>query len=125
MGDMPKAAIVGIGQTEFSKKSGRSELQLAAESIKLALDDAGLDASEIDGLVTFTLDGSDEVGLSRCLGFDNLKLTTRIPQGGAAAVATICHAMSAIASGVCEVVWNLSITVRKRPIAASGLPLRR
>ena len=26
-----KAAIAGIGQTEFSKESGRSELQLACE----------------------------------------------------------------------------------------------
>ena len=37
-----KAAIAGIGQTEFSKASGRSELQLACESVKAALDDAGL-----------------------------------------------------------------------------------
>ena len=36
------AAIVGIGQTEFSKNSGRSELQLTAEAIKSALDDCGL-----------------------------------------------------------------------------------
>ena len=37
-------AIVGIGATEFSKDSGRSELQLAVEAIAAALDDAGLDA---------------------------------------------------------------------------------
>jgi LacI family transcriptional regulator len=29
-----KTAIVGIGATEFSKDSGRSELQLAAEAVK-------------------------------------------------------------------------------------------
>ena len=34
-----KAAIVGIGSTEFSKDSGRSELALAAEAVKKALDD--------------------------------------------------------------------------------------
>ena len=37
-----KAAIVGIGATEFSKDSGRSEMQLACEAVKAALDDAGL-----------------------------------------------------------------------------------
>ena len=37
-----RAAIVGIGQTEFSKASGRSELQLAAEASWAAIDDAGL-----------------------------------------------------------------------------------
>ena len=34
-----RTAIVGIGQTEFSKESGRSELQLACEAIKAALDE--------------------------------------------------------------------------------------
>ncbi len=34
-----EAAIVGIGHTEFSKNSGRSELQLACEAVKAALDD--------------------------------------------------------------------------------------
>ena len=37
-----RAAIVGIGATEFSKNSGRSELQLAVECIRAALEDAGL-----------------------------------------------------------------------------------
>jgi acetyl-CoA acetyltransferase len=32
-----KAAIVGVGQTEFSKRSGRSELTLAIEAIGAAL----------------------------------------------------------------------------------------
>ena len=31
-----EAAIVGIGQTEFSKNSGRSELQLASEAVRAA-----------------------------------------------------------------------------------------
>ena len=55
-----QAAIVGIGQTEFSKNSGRSELQLAAEASLAAIRDAGLDPSDIDGMATFTLDSSDE-----------------------------------------------------------------
>ena len=37
------AAIAGIGATEFSKESGRSELQLSAEATLAALADAGLD----------------------------------------------------------------------------------
>ncbi|MGH3947757.1 MAG: lipid-transfer protein, partial [Pseudonocardiaceae bacterium] len=47
-----RAAIVGIGATEFSKDSGRSELRLAAESVRAALDDAGLAPSDVDGLVS-------------------------------------------------------------------------
>lgn len=37
-----KAVIAGIGATDFSKNSGRSELRLAAEAVTAALDDAGL-----------------------------------------------------------------------------------
>jgi hypothetical protein len=37
-----RTAIVGIGQTEFSRASGRSTLQLACEATKAAARDAGL-----------------------------------------------------------------------------------
>jgi len=102
------AAIAGIGQTEFSKDSGRSELQLAAECVKAALDDAGLDPSDVDGMITFTLDNSDEIGLCRCLGVRDLSFTTRIPGGGAASAATLYQAMAAIGAGIAEnvVIWR-------------------
>ena len=54
-----QAVIVGIGQTEFSKNSGRSEMQLAAECVKAAIADAGLQPSDVDGMTTFTLDTND------------------------------------------------------------------
>ena len=56
-----KAAIAGIGQTEFSKESGRTELQLACEAVKAALDDAGLRPGDVDGMVTFTVDENEEI----------------------------------------------------------------
>jgi acetyl-CoA acetyltransferase len=99
-----EAAIAGIGATEFSKASGRSELTLAAECAKAALDDAGIHPSEVDGMITFTLDGSDEIHLARCLGVKDLAYTTRIPGGGAAAVATVYQAMALVNAGLCEVV---------------------
>jgi len=43
-----KAAIVGIGATDFSKNSGRSELRLASEAVLDALDDAGLTPADVD-----------------------------------------------------------------------------
>ena len=42
-----KAAIVGIGATDFSKNSGRSELRLASEAVLDALDDAGLTPADV------------------------------------------------------------------------------
>ncbi|MDB5984966.1 MAG: lipid-transfer protein [Nevskia sp.] len=102
------AAIVGIGATEFSKASGRSELQLAAECAKAACDDAGISPKDIDGMVTFTIDNSDEISLGRCLGVKDLAYTARIPGGGAGAAATLFHAMAMIDAGVCEnvLVWR-------------------
>jgi acetyl-CoA acetyltransferase len=59
-------------------------------------------------MITFTLDGSDEMHLARCLGVKDLAYTTRIPGGGAAAVATIYQAMAMVNAGVCNcvVVWR-------------------
>jgi acetyl-CoA acetyltransferase len=98
------AAIVGIGQTEFSKNSGRSELQLAAEAARAALADAGLEPADVDGMITFTLDPSDEIGLARCLGVRDLAYTTRIPGGGAASAATLHHAAAAVLGGAADIV---------------------
>jgi 3-oxoacyl-[acyl-carrier-protein] synthase III len=53
-----KAAIAGIGATEFSKDSGRSELRLAVEAVKAALDDAGIPPQDVDGMATFTMDNN-------------------------------------------------------------------
>ncbi len=116
-----KSAIAGIGQTEFSKNSGRSELQLAAEAVNAALADSGLTPADIDGMVTFTVDPIDEVGLCRCLGVPELRFTTRIPWGGGASAATLMHAASAIASGNAEVVviWR---TLNDRSGKRRGTP---
>jgi acetyl-CoA acetyltransferase len=99
-----KAAIVGIGQTEFSKESGRTELQLACEAVKAALDDAGLQPRDVDGLVTFTMDNSEEMEVARNLGIDRVTMFSRIGYGGGAAAATVMQAAMAVATGVAEVV---------------------
>jgi hypothetical protein len=90
-----RAAIVGIGQTEFSKASGRSELQLACECVKPALDDAGLAPGDVDGLVTFSMDSSDETEVARNLGIPMLSLFTRVPYGGGAACGVVMQAAMA------------------------------
>jgi acetyl-CoA acetyltransferase len=99
-----RAAIAGIGQTEFSKASGRSELQLACEAVKLALDDAGLRPADVDGLVTFTMDSTEEAELARSLGIAELSTFTRIPYGGGASAAVVMQAAMAVATGVADVV---------------------
>ncbi len=99
-----RAAIVGIGATEFSKNSGRSELQLAVECIRAALEDAGLTPADVRGLVSFTLDSSDDIEVARTLGVPELSFFSRIPHGGGAACGVVQQAAMAVATGVAEVV---------------------
>lgn len=98
------AAVAGIGATEFSKESGRSELQLSCEAVLDALDDAGLSAADVDGLVTFTMDNSAEIAVARELGMGDLRFFSRINYGGGAACGTVQQAALAVATGVAEVV---------------------
>jgi len=99
-----RTAIAGIGQTEFSKESGRSELQLACEAVLSAVGDAGLDPRDVDGLVTFTMDTSEEMEVARNLGMREVSFFTRVPYGGGAAAATVMHAAMAVATGAADVV---------------------
>src|SRR5262245_33032626 len=99
-----KAAIVGIGATEFSKESGRSELQLSVEAVQHALADCGLTVADVDGLTTFTMDTSSEIALARELGVEELRFFSRINYGGGAACATVQQAAMAVATGVADTV---------------------
>ena len=99
-----KSAIVGIGATEFSKDSGRSELRLAAEAVRAAIDDAGLRPCDVDGLVTFTQDTNTEAAVAREVGIPSLSFFSRVHYGGGAACATVQQAAMAVATGLAEVV---------------------
>ncbi|GAA2687462.1 lipid-transfer protein [Actinoplanes palleronii] len=98
------AAIAGIGATEFSKDSGRSELRLAVEAVRAALDDAGLRASDVDGLTTFSMDDNAEIAVAREIGAGELTFLSRIGYGGGAACAIVQQAVLAVTAGVAETV---------------------
>ena len=103
-----KAAIVGIGETEFSWDSGRSELQLACEAIKAACDDAGISPQDIDGIVRYEMDSNNETLLVQALGIKNLRHWEAIAYGGGAGNATVGHAAGAISAGY----WNYAVCFR-------------
>ncbi len=99
-----RAAVVGIGATEFSKDSGCSELKLAVEAVRAALDDAGLGPGDVDGMVTFTMDTSPEITVAQAAGIGELSFFSRVHYGGGAACATVQQAALAVAAGIAEVV---------------------
>ena len=105
MGSLSGAtSIAGIGATEFSKNSERSELRLAAEAVQSALADAGLTPADVDGLVSFTMDTNAEIAVARAVGIPELTYFSRIHYGGGAACSTVQQAAMAVATGVADVV---------------------
>lgn len=97
-------AICGLGHTEFSKHSGRSELTLALEAVSAAIKDAGLRNDDVRGLVTFTYEGNPEDAIVQGLGISELTYFSRIPFGGGSACGTLLHAAMAVSSGVADTV---------------------
>jgi acetyl-CoA acetyltransferase len=99
-----KTAVVGIGATEFSKFSGRSELQLAVEACTAALDDAGVEPHQVRGLSTFTMETNPENDVMRALGIPELTHFSRIHFGGGAPCGTVQYAAMAVNEGVADYV---------------------
>ena len=97
-------AVVGIGATDFSKSSGRSELRLAVEACVAACEDAGVDPSRVNGLSTFTMENNTENEVMRSLGIQELTHFSRIHFGGGAPCATVQYAAMAVNEGVADYV---------------------
>jgi acetyl-CoA acetyltransferase len=112
-----RTAIAGIGQTAFSKGAEDSELSLACQAIRAAIDDAGLRPADIDGLVMYSMENGREVEVARNVGLGDITYFGEIGYGGGAGCATVGHAAMAVATGQCRVAvaWR----ARKRAAKAS------
>ncbi len=97
-----KAAIAGIGCTEFSRNSGRTEYQLALEAAVAACRDAGISPHEIDciTLSSYQTETVDEAELINGLGIKNLSYFGLVGHGGGAPCAVVGHAALAVATGM-------------------------
>ena len=98
-GHRDKCAIVGIGATEFSRDSGRTELSLATEASLAALADAGLTAADVDGIVRCDMDNVRGNDLAHSLGVADLTYLGENGPGGAAPCAMVGQAVAAVLSG--------------------------
>jgi acetyl-CoA acetyltransferase len=116
-----KAAIVGIGQTEFSRHARRTELQLACEAVTAALADAGLTPDDVDGLVSYTVDPVEETELVRSVGITEIGYSSRVPYGGGGSMGVLLHAATAVAGGAADVVVAYR-AIRARSGSRFGAP---
>lgn len=111
-----RTAIVGIGQTSFGKGLPDSELSLACQAISMAIDDAGLRPSDVNGLVMFSMENGREAEVARNVGCGDVTYFGEIGYGGGAGCGTVGHAAMAVATGQCEV----AVAWRARKRSAKG-----
>jgi acetyl-CoA acetyltransferase len=103
-----KAAIVGVGASQQGKLPGETPLSLATAALKAALDDAGLEKDDLDGLLTMPGTTSPEgakhyLTLGGHLGI-NPHLAGSLVMGGATAGALVQQAALAVDAGLADVV---------------------
>jgi len=102
-------AIAGLGITPQGKVYGNTALGFAVDAVRLALEDAGLARTDLDGLLlnpglSWNDLGMGSFQLQQAMGLRDLRLSATMGLGGATASAMIQHAAEAIAAGVCTTV---------------------
>ena len=98
-----KAAIVGVAEAdEIGIVPNKSALQLHAEAARNALEDAGIDKSEVDAIFTAGTGVMDTVLVAEYLGITP-RYSDSTQVGGASFEFHVQHAAAAIAAGVCNV----------------------
>lgn len=97
---MASVSISGLGLTDVGKIYDRSATDLAAEAVRLAAADAGLEVTQLDGLlVSPGTQGSPKLSLQKVLGLRDLRLLAEIGALGAGPGVMISHAAATIAAG--------------------------
>jgi acetyl-CoA acetyltransferase len=119
-----KVVIAGVGETDQGKIPDRSSFHFLSQASKLAIEDAGLKKTDVDGLVTaFSL---VEHTFMHCTTFADYfgmkpKFFSSVAVGGATAVWMVAEAAMAIASGQAEVVLCVRGDNTLSGISSSGM----
>ncbi|SFJ49757.1 Acetyl-CoA acetyltransferase [Halobacillus dabanensis] len=108
MASQTQGAIIGIGELKPVRYStGKTTLSLIAESVRLAIQDAGISKEDVDGLLVGPQVGETPqhvpATVSEYLGIDP-NMSNTVDLGGATGPGMIWRAAAAIQAGMCETV---------------------
>lgn len=96
-----KAAIVGVAESDCGIVPDKTAMELMAQATQRALDDAGLQKNDIDGLFCTFMVGMPTARLAEYLQIQPI-YSDSTSAGGASFEMHIQHAAAAIAAGLCH-----------------------
>jgi acetyl-CoA acetyltransferase len=102
-----RTAIVGVGESTYYKwgQSPDPEFRLCLKAILAAVEDAGLQVSNIDGFASFSNDRNDAVRVAAALGIPELRHASMVwGGGGGGGSGAVAHAVAAVAGGLADTV---------------------
>jgi acetyl-CoA acetyltransferase len=96
--------IVGVGETEYSRDSGRTTRAMAVDAVRRAMLDAGLGPGDVDGMMSYQSgDSTPSNWVAPDLGI-RLNFYMDVVGGGSSTEALVGLAIGAIEAGMCRTV---------------------
>jgi acetyl-CoA acetyltransferase len=118
---LANTAVVGLGVTAMGKIYGRTAADFAAEAIALALEDAGLEKSDVDGLL---LNGNGNLDmdprLQFSLGFEDLSVMNSMRAYGSTVGSMVQYASLALEAGLAKYVVLVYADTPLKPAVGAG-----
>lgn len=99
---MGMAAIVGVGETDYTRGTALSERRLMLDAAILACADAGIAPRDVDGFITTYKPYIDPTEVASIFGSRDMRFHNHIGMGGASATAGVIQAAAAVRAGIAE-----------------------